>query len=82
MDIWDLEFEIKYSHKAKKYTFIFTPYLEKRASYHIDDEINANNMKYEEDSDNYTPMLLAMAITLMTRVLTVLDLLNISNIQK
>ncbi|MEJ7174296.1 phage tail protein [Staphylococcus caprae] len=50
MDIWDLEFEIKYSHKAKKYTFVFTPYLEKRASYHIDDEINANNMKYEEDS--------------------------------
>lgn len=50
MDIWDLEFEIKFSSKTKKYTFVFTSYLEKRADYHIDDEINANNMKYEEDS--------------------------------
>lgn len=55
LDLWDLEFDIEFDDETKKYTFVFKPYLEKKANYHIDDEINANNMKIEEDSgDMYT----------------------------
>lgn len=50
LEAWDLEFDIHHDYKTNTYTFEFTPYLEKQATYHIDDEINANNMKLEEDS--------------------------------
>ena len=52
---FDVEFEIEYDDKKDEYIFVFAPYLSKKADYHIDDEINANNMKIEEDSgDMYT----------------------------
>lgn len=47
---WDLEFDIEFDKKTKKYTFVFVPYLQKRANYQIDNEINANALKVEEDS--------------------------------
>ena len=47
---FDVEFDIEFNNKKGTYTFVFTPFLNKNASYHIDDEINANNMKVEEDS--------------------------------
>ena len=47
---FDVEFDIEFNNKSGTYTFVFTPFLNKNASYHIDDEINANNMKIEEDS--------------------------------
>lgn len=47
---WDLEFDIEFDKKTKKYTFVFVPYLQKRANYQIDNEINANALKIEEDS--------------------------------
>lgn len=47
---FDVEFDIEFDSKKKTYTFVFTPFLSKDATYHIDDEINANNMKVEEDS--------------------------------
>ena len=42
---WDLEFDIEFDKKTKKYTFVFVPYLQKRANYQIDNEINANDLK-------------------------------------
>lgn len=50
MSHWDLEFDIEFDKKTKKYTFVFVPYLQKRANYQIDNEINANALKVEEDS--------------------------------
>ena len=47
---WDLEFDIEFDKKTKKYTFVFVPYIQKRANYQIDNEINANALKVEEDS--------------------------------
>lgn len=47
---WDLEFDIEFDKKTKKYTFVFVSYLQKRANYQIDNEINANALKVEEDS--------------------------------
>lgn len=47
---WDLEFDIEFNKKTKKYTFVFVPYLQKTANYQIDNEINANALKVEEDS--------------------------------
>lgn len=50
MSHWDLEFYIDFDKKTKKYTFVFTPYNQKEVDYIIDDEINANNIKVEEDT--------------------------------
>ena len=47
---WNLEFDIEFDKKTKKYTFVFVPYIQKTADYQIDNEINANALKVEEDS--------------------------------
>lgn len=53
MDHYGLEYDIKYDSKKRRYKFVLTPFLEKKAAYYISDEINANNVKLEEDSEEY-----------------------------
>lgn len=53
LEHYGLEYDIEYDTKKGRYKFVLTPFLEKKATYYISNDINANSIKLEEDSADY-----------------------------
>lgn len=53
LEHFGLEYDLIYDSKLKRYKFVLTPFVNRKASYYISDEINANAVKLEEDASEF-----------------------------